>query len=103
MEHTFTTRKPSECTNIAEVRNEIDNIDRTIVDLLSQRFQYVKEVVKYKDNTPSGIQAEDRRRAVLECRRAWAQEKGLSPDIIESIYDKLIQYFIEEEMKLINV
>ena len=103
MEQSITTRKPSECSNITEVRNEIDNIDRVIIDLLSHRFEYVKEVVKYKDNTHNSIKADDRRRAVLECRRAWAQDKGLNPDVIEAIYDKLIQYFIEEEMKLINV
>lgn len=97
-----TNKKPSECTNIEEVRNEIDNIDRTIVDLLSERFQYVKEVVKYKDNTPESIVASDRRKVVLECRRRWAEEKGLSPDVIEKMYVDLIQYFIDEEMKIKN-
>ena len=102
MELNITNKRASECANITEVRNEIDTIDRAIVDLLAQRFDYVKEVVKYKDNTQSGIQAEDRRQAVLECRRKWAEEKGLCPDVIEEIYDKLIAYFINEEMKLIN-
>lgn len=93
-------KAPSECTDIAEVRAEIDNIDRVIVSLLSRRFQYVKEVVKYKDNTPGSIEAPQRRKAVLECRRQWAEEHGLNPDVIEGMYDNLIQYFIEEEMKI---
>ena len=95
-------KRPAECTSINDVRDEIDNIDRVIVELLSKRFQYVKEVVKYKENTPASIEAPQRRQAVLEARRKWAQEKGLDPDVIEGMYDNLIRYFIEEEMKIKN-
>lgn len=98
-----THKKPSECTNITEVRNEIDNIDKVIIELLSQRFEYVKEVVKYKENTPGSIEAPERKKAVLECRRKWAEENGLSPDVIEKLYLDLIQYFIDEEMKIKNL
>ena len=94
---------PAECKNIIEVRSEIDAIDRVIINLLSRRFDYVREVVKYKDGTPEGIEAADRRQQVLECRRKWAEEQGLSPDIVGDIYDRLIAYFIEEEKKIKNV
>lgn len=96
-------RLPSECTNIAEVRNEIDNIDKVIIRLLSERFEYVKEVVKYKEKTASSIVASGRRNAALADRRKWAEEAGLSPDVIEEIYDRLIRYFIEEEKKIMNI
>jgi len=94
---------PLECTNISEVRNEIDNIDREIIRLISTRFEYVKEVVKYKDNTASAIEASDRKQAVMRTRREWAEDNGLNPDVIENIYDQLVQYFIEEEKKIINI
>ncbi len=103
MIQSITNRLPSECQNISDVRSEIDNIDKVIIELLSRRFDYVKEVVKYKENTPDSIQAEDRRQAVLECRRQWAEERGLNPDVIEKMYDDLIQYFISEEMKIKNI
>lgn len=100
MTHKITQNTPAECMNITEVRSEIDRIDRVIIELLSERFEYVKEVVKYKDNTPDSIIATDRRTEVLQCRRRWAEEMGLSPDVIEKMYADLIQYFIEEEMKI---
>jgi len=96
-------KAPSECTNISEVRNEIDNIDREIIRLISQRFGYVREVVKYKDNTATAIEASDRKQAVMRTRREWAAEQGLNPDVIENIYTQLVQYFIEEEKKIINI
>lgn len=104
MIHTqVTTKKPSECTNINDVRNEIDNIDKTIISLLSERFEYVKEVVKYKEKTADSIVANDRRIKALQDRRLWAEAEGLNPNVIENIYSTLIEYFIEEEKKLINL
>lgn len=97
------TKKPHECTNINEVRNEIDNIDKAIISLLSQRFEYVKEVVKYKDNTSEAIEASGRKATVFRERREWAEQAGLCPDVIESIYKQLVQYFIDEEKKIINI
>ena len=93
---------PEECTNINEVRNEIDNIDFDLIKLLSNRFGYVREVVKYKENTNDGIEASDRRAAVIASRRKWAEEAGINPDVIENIYNTLIDYFITEEKKLIQ-
>lgn len=93
---------PLECTDISEVRNEIDNIDKEIIRLLATRFEYVKEVVKYKDGTAKGIEAADRKAAVFHTRREWAEQNGLNPDVIEDIYTKLVQYFIDEEKKLIK-
>lgn len=103
MASSINTKAPEACTNITEVRNEIDNIDREIIRLLATRFGYVREVVKYKANNASSIEASDRHKEVLLTRRGWAQEAGLSPDLIEEIYDRLVKYFIEEEKKLVNL
>ena len=37
--------------------------------------------------------------AMLKERRAWAEEQGLSSDLIEKIYRDLVTWFISEEMK----
>lgn len=96
-------KQPSECTNINEVRNGIDAIDKTIIELLQKRFLYVKEVVKYKENNPDSIEAPARRQTVIETRRQWAEERGLNPEVIGGIYDTLVQYFIDEEKKIKNL
>lgn len=93
---------PQACTNITEVRNEIDAIDAQIIQLLATRFDYVRQVVKYKENTDAGIEAPQRRAAVIASRRQWAQEAGLNPDVVEQMYNLLIAYFIAEEKKIIQ-
>lgn len=97
-----TQKQPHECTDITQVRDEIDRIDQTIIDLLSLRFRYVREVVKYKAPGAASIEAPERRQAVLQSRRQWAEGAGLNPDVIEGIYRDLIQYFIDEEKKIQN-
>lgn len=96
-------RQPSECTEIGHVRAEIDSIDQAIITLLGKRFEYVKEVVKYKERTADGVVANGRREQVLRERRALAVENGLDPDVIEKMYADLVQYFISEEMKIMNL
>ncbi len=95
-------KSPKECITIDEVRNCIDTIDEQIIKLLALRFNYVKATVPFKDKTEAGIIAQERKDAVLKSRRLLAEEQGLNPNIIEDIYKKLIQYFIEEEMRIIN-
>ncbi len=94
---------PNECTSLAEVRHEIDAIDQEVIRLLAVRFDYVREVVKYKEKSAEGIEASDRKNQVFESRRRWAAEHGLNPDVVEEVYRRLVQYFIDEEKKLINV
>lgn len=90
---------PHQCSNITEVRNEIDHIDAEIIRLLSTRSEYVREVVKYKEKTSQGIDAPERRAAVIDSRREWAKQAGLDPEVIGEIWDRLIRYFIDQEKK----
>lgn len=102
MANNINSKNPLECSNIDEVRHEIDNIDREIIRLLSVRTGYVHEVVKYKDGTAAGIEAPERRAAVLRTRREWAEACGFDADITEELYRRIVQYYISEEMKLVN-
>ncbi len=94
-------KKPEDCETISEIREGIDIIDKQLIELIGNRFQYVKEIVKFKSNQ-TDIEAKPRYTEVLNVRRQWAIEQNLSPDVIESVYKILIQYFIEEQMRLLQ-
>jgi isochorismate pyruvate lyase len=95
-------KSPQECQSIQEVRECIDTIDNQIIELIAQRFEYVKAVVPFKEKTVDAIIAKERKDQVLRERRELAQKHGLNPDAIEEMYKLLIQYFIEEEMQLLD-
>ncbi len=95
--------KPADrCTNIEEVRHAIDAIDEEVIQLLGRRFQYVKEIIKFKEPTEESVVAQNRFDSVIESRRKLARKNGLDQDLVERIYRELLRFFIAEEMKLIK-
>lgn len=91
------TIEPADCTGMKDIRVEIDAMDRDIIAILGKRFQYVKAAAKFKTSETS-VKAPERFAAMLEQRREWAKEEGLSPDAIEKMYRDLVNHFINEEM-----
>lgn len=91
-------KSPEDCQNLADIRQEIDRLDREIISKLSERYQYVKAASKFKTDETS-VKAPERLKAMLEERRYWARENGLNPDAIEKIYRDLVEYFIQEELQ----
>ena len=83
---------------MADIRVEIDRLDRQVIALLGERFSYVKAASKFK-TSETDVKAPERVQAMLQQRRAWAEEAGLSADVIEKLYRDLVNYFIEEEAK----
>jgi len=94
-------KAPKECESIDEIRQAIDSLDYDIMKLFGKRFQYVKEIVKFKTDEESIIAA-PRRDSVLMQRRIWAEENGLDPDVFEDLYRTLIMHFISEEMDILK-
>ncbi|MBD1917994.1 MULTISPECIES: isochorismate lyase [Cyanophyceae] len=89
---------PDQCQNMAEIRAEIDRLDRQVIALLGQRFAYVKAASQFK-TSETAVKAPDRFQAMLQQRRAWAEEEGLNGDAIEALYRDLVNHFIAEELK----
>ena len=90
-------KAPDECANMEDIRAEIDRIDQDVIALIGVRFQYVQAAAKFKTNKES-VKAPERFTAMLRQRRNWAEQEGLSPDVIERMYRDLVEYFINEEM-----
>jgi isochorismate pyruvate lyase len=91
-------KKANDCENMLDIRAEIDALDRQIVHLIGQRYEYVKAAAKFKTSETS-VKAPERFKSMLLTRREWAIEEGLNPDAIEKMYSDLVKHFIDEEMK----
>lgn len=77
----------------------IDKIDYQILASFGKRYEYVKEIVKFKTD-PDGIVAKERQLEVLEKRMKWAKEFGLDPKMIKEIYETLISWNIQKELEI---
>ncbi|MGD9931066.1 MAG: chorismate mutase [Mangrovibacterium sp.] len=87
------------CTNISEVRDEIDRVDRMIMELLARRQEFVCEIVRFKTDEES-IVAKSRQEQLYKQRRVWAEELHLSPDMIDEVYKTIVRHNIKKELEL---
>ena len=93
-------RKAKDCSNMEEVRAEIDRIDRALVDLIGERFAYVDRAWQIK-RSPAEAWVPWRIQQVIDQVRTRAAEKGLPPELVEALWRQMIGWFIQyEEEKL---
>jgi isochorismate pyruvate lyase len=88
----------ADCKTIEEVRENINRIDREIVELISQRSRYVGQAAKFKKTTQD-VKAPARVEEIILKVRGIAVENHLDPDIVEKIYRTMIACFIDYELK----
>lgn len=75
--------------DIAEWRVKIDEIDRQIVALLSERAEAAKEIGRLKRSTSLPVYEPNRERVIFENVRA--ANKGPLPDIeLTHVYERII-------------
>jgi isochorismate pyruvate lyase len=89
---------PKDCKTLHDVRREIDLLDEEIIRLLGRRAGYVHAAASFK-TSEAHVAAPDRQAAMMQVRRAWAEREGLSPDVVEEVFRRLVAYFIERELE----
>ena len=85
------------CRDMAEVRAEIDALDRRIVALLADRLYFIGEAARIKASRET-VRDEPRIKDVLVKIRAAAAASGMNPDFIEPIYRDLVERSIAYEL-----
>ncbi|WP_261816706.1 bifunctional chorismate mutase/prephenate dehydrogenase [Vibrio gallicus] len=70
---------------LLQLRDEIDHVDKQMLDLLEQRLALVEKVGEVKSEHGLPIYAPDREAAMLASRRAEAEKRGIPPQLIEDI------------------
>lgn len=83
-------------------RQKIDALDRQIVDLLTKRYEIIREVghLKHRENLPSVIQ--ERVDEVRENAARYAAENGLDEAFIRGLYAQLIDHSCNLEEEIIQ-
>jgi isochorismate pyruvate lyase len=91
-------RPPERCENMAEVRAEIDRIDRALVKLLSERQRYIERAAEIKSDRAT-VRDEVRVEDVLAKVLAEARKAGLNAEIAEPVWRTLVERSIAFEFK----
>lgn len=91
-----TAKAPQDCASMADVRAEIDRLDRLIVAYLAERSGYVAraaEIKRSRDEVVDVPRIED----VVAKVRDQAASFGADPELMEAIYRAMIAAFIAYE------
>ena len=89
--------KRKHCETMAEVRAEIDALDREIVALLADRLHYIDEAARIKQRRDQ-VRDEARIADVIDKVTAEAQRLGADTNVVASAYRSLIEASIRHEL-----
>lgn len=79
-----------------EVRANIDALDRAIVRLLRQRLDFIEAAARIKQDR-NAVRDEARKADVINKAKAEAERIGLPTDLVELLYEHLVEYSIAHE------
>ena len=88
--------KPADCSDMAQVRQGVDAVDRALVLLLAERQRYMDAAARIKahrDAVHDAARIED----VVAKVKAAAREAGLAEEIAEPVWRMLIERSIAYE------
>lgn len=89
-------KAPEDCLTMVDVRDGVDELDRELVRLLVRRQGYMDAAARIKPNRDAVYDAE-RIEDVVSKVLAESQTLGLSADIAEPVWRKLIERCIAHE------
>ncbi len=95
-------KAPDDCTTMADIRVEIDRLDAALVALLAQRAGYIDRAAVIKAGIGLPARIDDRVEQVVDNVRNHAVEQGLSPDLTEALWRRLIDWSIAREEGLLG-
>ncbi len=85
------------CDTLEEARAEIDKLDEQIITLIAERNDYIKQIAHFKTSVDE-VKAQDRIDAVISRAREQAISLGLSPNLINDLYIRMIDAMVESEV-----
>ncbi|WP_339864335.1 chorismate mutase [Paremcibacter congregatus] len=89
------------CTTMAELRDEIDQLDRVIVELLSVRQGCMEQAAEIKQDR-NLVRDEERVEDVVAKVLAHADKVGAHPELVEMLYRDMIEWCINYEMTVFD-
>lgn len=94
-------KEPQDCRSLAEIRSQIDQLDRSLITTISRRQDYVHAAAGFK-RSEDQVHAHDRQRTMLAARRQWAESEGVDPDLIEALFRTMVAHFVKAEMAVFS-
>ncbi len=76
---------------LQNIRDQIDAVDKELIEVFAKRLALVKEVGHIKSQTGTPVYVPEREAQLIAKRRAEAEALGVSPDLIEDVLRRVMR------------
>ncbi len=83
--------------DLADLRRELDGLDRGLVDLVARRLEVVSRIGRAKTDSDHPVRDLPRERAVLDRVEALARERGVSPELVHRVFREIIGHAVDRQ------
>lgn len=92
---------PAECRTREDIRREVDRCDVALIDLLAERFGYIRRMAEIKRHPDEALD-DTRVSDVLAKVTAHGQARGLDAELIFDLWTTLMDWNIAWERRAIT-
>lgn len=83
-------------------RRQIDDIDNSIMELLSKRMEICREIGKYKKEHNMTVLQSDRYNEILNKRGVQGAMSGMSSEFVTKVFENIHEESVRQQMDIIN-
>ena len=100
---TFRTKQTGNVErDLAGLRGEIDDIDSELLQLLARRMEVSAQIGEYKKSHNVTVVQMDRWKKILDDHVTTGMEMGLSPELINKVFEAVHQASIERQSRIME-
>ncbi len=101
--HLLVIRKEKQSTeNLNELREQIDECDNNLIEILTKRMRVSREIGLYKKEHGMTILQTGRYNEILEKRCVQGELCGMSSEFIKIIFEAIHEESVRQQMEIIN-
>jgi chorismate mutase len=87
---------------IHELRNQIDQLDNQLMDILSKRMRVCREIGQYKKEHNMTVLQTSRYNEILDKRGAQGSLCGMDPNFIKAVFEQVHEESVRQQIEIIN-
>ncbi len=85
------------CNSLQEVRDEVDEIDAQLVELISERSHLIRQAAGFKESVAE-VKAQERIDDIMQKVRKKAIALNVNPNMISELFKIMINEMVETEI-----
>ena len=88
--------------DIKVLRKQIDQIDNSLMEILSKRMRVCREIGQYKKDHNLTVLQTGRYNEILDKRGAQGALCGMSPEFVKQIFEHIHEESVRQQLEIVN-